>query len=407
MRMVHGALGLALLGCSNARQAPETPTTLAVAAINQFATGAYGTLQPSAGNVLLSPLSLHTALSMTAAGARGDTEGEMWRALRNPSDRAMMHASLGGLLRVNNRTSDGLTLRVLNRVYADRSVELRAAFLDVLEKQYGAPPISVDFHGSAGEASREINDWVSQGTEGKIQDLIAPGSIDACTRLVLVNALYFFAKWAFPFEPEFTKPQPFHLADGRTAPVPTMRQTASFRYRERGSARILELPYLSEAGSFVILLPEEGEGLAELEQELAEQGLAPFLERGEAERVDLQLPKFRYEAVAEAVPLLQGLGMRAAFDPNRADFSGAGVSPPSGGCAGRLFVSDVLHKAFVAVDEEGTEAAAATALLMKQESGYSKSRQDPILFHVDKPFIFVLKDQAGAALLIGRVVDPR
>lgn len=391
---------LSAFGCAHQ---PQTPADAAVQATHRFAADLYGQVRQGQGNRVFSPLSVHTALSMAAAGARGETEAQMWRVLRNAPDRSLAHRSLGTLLRQNNAPAADTKLKVLNRIYGERSFSFEPSFLQRLEADYAATLTAVDFFGAAPQATAEINAWVEETTEGKIQRLVPAGGVGRCTRLVLVNAVYFLGHWAAPFRAEATRPEPFFSADGRSDDIPTMVQTGNFRYREHGDAQILELPYRDRQNSMVILLPRERDGLARLEADVVEDGFSDYMTTEEATRVEVHLPKFEFTTATDVVPALERLGMRAAFDPAQADFSGVGRSEAPDGCDKPLAIDDIFHKAFVAVDELGTEAAAATAIALIELTSAGPPEPEPILFRADHPFLFVLKDGSGAALFVGRV----
>jgi serpin B len=254
----------------------------------------------------------------------------------------------------------------------------------------------VDFQNDPQGARQDINDWVSRETQEKIKDIVPPGAIDAMTRLVLANAIYFKADWASEFAREDTSDQDFHLADGNTVSVPTMYQNGSFRYAAERGLQALELPYAGDQLSMVILLPDEGQ-LDALQTDLDAERLDELLGKLDYRMVDVHLPKFTYEYSLSLADVLANMGMRTAFDPAKADFSGMDG-------ARDLYIGDVLHKAFVAVDEAGTEAAAATVVIMKLTAMLP---EDAIQFRVDRPFLFVIRDiPTGTILFVGRVMIP-
>ncbi len=264
----------------------------------------------------------------------------------------------------------------------------------MLAENYGAGLRVLDFATAPEESRVAINDWVSEQTEGKIEDLIPQGLISSLTRLVLTNAIYFNAAWADPFEEESTEEGAFRLLDGSEVSVPMMRQTESFGYAEGGDYQAIELPYDGHELSMVIVLPEEGE-LEAFEDSLDAERLDAILKARERRQVALTMPKFEFEAQFSLAQTLAALGMPQAFTPD-ADFSGM-----TG--ARDLFISEVVHKAFVSVDEAGTEAAAATAVVMVE----SAMPEEPVEMTVDHPFLFLIRDiESGAILFVGRVVDP-
>jgi serpin B len=355
------------------------------------------------GNQTLSPASVAIALDMTFAGARGETADQMARVLHVEGDRDAFHAAAGGMLVRWSAASDDLTLAVANRLFGHEGFAFEDPFLALTRERYGAPLERVDF--SASEAARQhINGWVAQRTNDRIRDLIPPRAIDDQTRLVLTNAIYLLAKWAEPFPGHATRPATFHVNGTEARPVPTMHATGTRRFAQVDGVRLLELPYRAGGLSMLFVLPDARDGLAAVERRLD----APTLERWASaltpQQTQVALPKFRVApessfALAEA---LKALGMPIAFDRGAADFTGM-ANPPSP--ADRLFVSQVFHKAFVDVNEEGTEAAAATAVVMARRAGMPMAPQAQ--FVADHPFLFFLRDtSSGAVLFVGRVVEP-
>jgi serpin B len=268
------------------------------------------------------------------------------------------------------------------------------AFLDTLAENYGAGLRVLDF-ANAPEASRvTINDWVSEETEGKIENLIPQGTIDPLTRLVLTNAIYFNAAWANPFQEEATQDGAFTLLDGSQSTVPMMHQTEAFAYAKAKGYQAVELPYDGHEMSMVILLPDEGE-FASFEDTLDADKARTIIDSLKRGQVALTMPRFEFDSEFGLNQALEAMGMPAAFSPG-ADFSGMTGSR-------ELFISDVIHKAFVSVDEEGTEAAAATAVIMK----LAAVAEEPVAVTIDRPFMFLIRDiETGAILFVGRAVDP-
>jgi serpin B len=265
-------------------------------------------------------------------------------------------------------------------------------FLDTLAVNYGAGLHVLDFLGDPDGSRTVINDWVEDRTNDRIEDLLPQGSITVDTRLVLTNAIYFSAAWDDPFEPGDTRPAPFTLADGSTVDVPTLHQTSqSYRYGEGDGFRAAELPYDGEQLSMVVVVPDD---LASFEASMTGATLAQITDSLEGAEVELALPKFDFDAPLGLKEHLMALGMKDAF--LAADFSGIDGTR-------NLVITDVLHKGFVAIDEKGTEAAAATAVIIG-ETSVPEHRQ----LTVDRPFVFLIRDiPTGAILFVGRVVDPR
>lgn len=360
------------------------------------------------GNQIFSPASIAVALDMTYGGARGETAAEMARVLRAPSDAAALHQAAGNVLSTwNDPSRDAYTLAVANRLFGEQTYTFEQSFLDLTAATYRAPLEPVDFRGAADPSRLRINGWVAEQTRDRIQDLIPPGAIDADTRLVLVNAVYFLARWATEFSANATQPRAFYVDGGDTsASVPTMNRTGSMRYGEADGVQIVELPYRNHEIAMTIVLPRDRNGLAAIEEGLDPariDGWVGALQDGR--RVALALPKFR---IAPSTPIrlsdmLQAMGMRLAFS-RQADFTGM-ANPPS--AADRLFISQVFHKAFVEVDEQGTEAAAATAVVMARVGSAAPS-EPPIAFTADHPFLFFIRDlRSGTILFMGRLTDPR
>jgi serpin B len=371
---------------------------------NAFAFALYHTLQEKhSGNIFYSPFSISVALAMTWAGARGATEQEIADTLRFTLPQERLHPAFNALdlelarrgQVAQGRDEKGFRLRIVNALWGQQGFRFLPAFLDTLAQNYGAGLRLLDFAGDPEAARGIINDWVSDQTEGRIQDLIPPGVIDALTRLVLTNAIYFNAAWAEPFEKSQTTDLPFHLLNGGQVKVPMMRQTTEYGYAEGEGFQAVELPYDGRELAMVILLPEEGR-FEEFENSL-DAGQVEVILGGLAYRqVALTMPRFRVESAFALADTLSAMGMPSAFKPDQADFSGMDG-------ARDLYIGDVLHKAFVSVDEAGTEAAAATAVIMK----LTALPASPVQVVVDRPFIFLIRDlQTGTILFVGRLVNP-
>jgi serpin B len=353
-------------------------------------------------NLFYSPHSLSLALAMTYAGARGVTEEEMAEALRFVLPQDSLHNAFNGLDRMlegrgegaASQDGEGFRLNIANAIWGQQGYEFQSAYLDVLAADYGAGLRVLDF-ATAPEASRvTINDWVSQETEGKIEDLIPQGGIDPLTRLVLTNAIYFNAAWAVPFREEATQDGPFTRLDGSQTTVPFMHQTESMGYAAGDGYQVVELPYDGGEMSMIILVPDR-EAFSSFEAELDGDRVRQIIEDVEYRDVELTMPRFEFESEFGLGEALTALGMETAFSGD-ADFSGMTGNRD-------LFISEVVHKAFVSVDEAGTEAAAATAVVMKM----SAMQPQPVQVALDRPFIFLIRDiETGAVLFVGRVLDP-
>lgn len=377
---------------------------------SEFAFELYRHLSMQAGdgagaqNVFYSPHSISIALAMTYAGARGDTEQQMAETLHFTLPQERLHSAFNALdLELESRgegaegkDDKGFRLNVVNAIWGQVDYKFLPEFLDTLAQNYGAGLRLVNFVGATEEARVTINDWVSEQTEGRIKDLIPTGMLTSLTRLVLTNAVYFNAAWATPFEEYMTQDGDFYLLDGSPVTVPLMQQTHDFRYIEGSGYKAVELPYDGYELSMFVVLPDEGQFSA-FEDGLDFDTLAQDMQNGNYRQVALTLPKFEFESEFNLSGELEALGMVDAFSAD-ADFSGMDGTH-------ELFISEVIHKAFVAVDEEGTEAAAATAVVMEAKG--MPLEETPVEFKVDRPFLFFIQDiKTGAILFVGRVVNP-
>jgi serpin B len=367
-----------------------------------FAFDLYQVLREGDGNLFFSPYSISAALAMTYAGARGETEIQMTDALQFLLGQERLHPAfqaLDGELAARGegaegKDGEGFRLHVVNALWGQEGYAFLPEFLDLLSAHYGAGLRLLDFVGAAEEARVTINDWVAEQTEGRIEDLIPPGVLDALTRLVLTNAIYFNAAWAEPFEAERTEDGAFHLLDGEEMRVPMMVQSESLGYAEGEGYQAVELLYDGREMSMVILLPEPG-AFDAFEGTLDAEAVEAILQNMSTRAVALTLPRFEFEAELSLKEALAGMGMEIAFTAD-ADFSGMTGTR-------ELSIAEVLHKAFVSVDEAGTEAAAATAVVMK----FSAAPAEPVQVVVDRPFVFLIRDiETGAILFVGRVLDP-
>jgi len=365
-----------------------------------FALDLYGQVRGEDGNLFFSPYSVSTALAMTAAGARGATATEMRDALRlsldperlNPAFRSLA-ARLEAL-----ESEDEIALRIANSLWPHVDYPLLESYVELIRTAYGGAIESVDYVQAAGAARETINRWVEARTEDRIKNLIAEGVLTAMTRLVLVNAIYFKGDWTQPFDPDRTADAPFRTADDNAVTVPMMAQQADFGYAEEAGVQALELPYGEDCDlTMLILLPAEPEGLTALEAGLTPEYLQAWIDRLRSREVSVFLPRFTLTRSLTLNPFLQALGIRLAFQGGTADFSGMDGQP------GNLFLDSVLHKAFVEVNEEGTEAAAATAAVMR----LTMVADPPPVFRADRPFLFLIRERAtGSILFMGRLADP-
>jgi len=369
---------------------------------SEFAFDLYRSLKDTSGNLFYSPYSISLALAMTYAGARGETEEQMADTLNFLLPYDSLHPTFNGLdidLSSRGEGAEGkdggeFRLNIVNAIWGQRDYEFLSEFLDVLAESYGAGLRILDFVAAPEPSRITINDWVSDQTEGRIKDLIPQGAIDTLTRLVLTNAIYFNAAWQFPFEEDATADGIFHLLDGEETIVPMMNQTESFGYTEGETYQAVELHYDGQELSMVILLPDTDQFEA-FEDSMDFQEARGILSDMKRRQVSLQMPKFEFESEFSLKKTLTAMGMPVAFSAN-ADFSG--MTGEKG-----LFISDVIHKAFVSVDEAGTEAAAATAVIME----LTAMPETPVEVTLNRPFIFLIRDiETGAILFVGRVMNP-
>lgn len=368
----------------------------------EFAARLYGRLRAHPGNLFFSPASIRLAMAMAFAGARGETATEMQHALALPS--AAPHALFATQLRDwaalarPTEKERKIVLRVVNRLWAQKGEAFRDEFLKLLRDDYAAPLEPLDFR-KAPEPSRvAINKWVSDETEHKIKELIARGLITADTRMVLTNAVYFKAQWEQPFQKSATRPDKFFADGARAVEAPLMRQVEHFAIARIDGGQLLELPYASGELVMDVALPDKRDGLGAIEKQFSDGALPRWLAALQHQKVDVTLPRFKTGASFEVGEALGALGIKRAFQFGPADFSGIDGTRD-------LFISSVVHQAVVDVDENGTEAAAATAVLMK--AGAAPMPEKPAVFRVDHPFLFVLRDaRSGAILFAGRLVDP-
>jgi serpin B len=370
---------------------------------NDFALTLYRTLRSGEGNLVFSPYSISLALAMTYAGAGGETESEIADTLHFTLPQERLHPAFNRLdLNLIQEGQPGSTpgqplqLDIANAVWAEQTYAFRQQFLDLIARNYGARIQLDDFVNRAESVRSDINQWVSDQTRQKIRDLIPEGTLDPMTRLVLVNAIYFKADWENQFDPADTREAEFHLLDGSVSQAKMMSNDYSGSLYTAGDGyQAVELNYLGDTSVMDLLIPDDGK-FDEFETQLDAQRLDDILTGMQPATLSLGLPKFSFEAGFDLGQNLAALGMPDAFDPKLADFSDM---------TGRrdLYISKILHKAFIAVDENGTEAAAATSVIV----GTTSILQSRINLTIDRPFIFVIRDIASNQILfVGRVLDP-
>ncbi len=377
-----------------------------VAGNTAFALDLYRLLSAErAENLFYSPYSISIALAMTYAGARSETEQQMAKAMHFTLSQERLHPAFNALDQVfanlgqapqGSAAGTPFRLRIANALWGQQGFEFLGEFLDTLAQNYGAGLRLVDFSSNPEAARQTINQWVSDQTEQKIKDLIPQGAIDPLTRLVLTNAIYFNAAWQYPFQEDATTEEPFTLLSGAKVNVPMMKLQKSLLYAASEDYQLVSLPY--EGGNFemVVILPAIGQ-FETLQAKLTPDWLAQALDARQFQTVHLSLPKFNFDSDFSLVNALSTLGMPIAFQPDQADFSGMDGQRD-------LYIGEVLHKAYVNVDEAGTEAAAATAVIMELTAAMP---EQPVTMTVDRPFLFLIREvQNGALLFVGQVLQP-
>ena len=403
--------GVWVAGCRASRPPdPEPNAANAVPATlvhgnNQFAFDLYAKMANSPGNLFFSPHSISTALAMTYAGARGTTREQMQQVLHFPEDDASVHAGFSALLDqwAADEEKGGCILRSANGLWAQKGYPFSKPYLRVLRESYGAEADNVDFRAHANAAVAAINEWVAEATEERIRNIVSSGNIDEWTRLVLANAVYFKGDWKYPFKPSGTYPGKFHMTPDATAPVRLMCQTDHFSYAETDSLQVIQLPYKGGL-SMVVVLPKKVDGLAEVERALTSEVCETLLSTMRTEEVVLFIPEFRMEYGIELGDTLEAMGMVDAFG-NSADLSG--MVDHSKRPDDPLYVSAVLHRAFVEINEEGTEAAAATVVVNPPVSAVPEQKKMPVIFRANHPFLFLIRDtRSGSILFMGRFAGP-
>jgi serpin B len=378
------------------RQLPESIRAAAATVTdgnNRFALDLYQVLRKEEGNLFYSPFSVSTAFAMTYAGARGNTETEMAEVFHFTLGQEGLHPAFGALIASLDTGAgfDGYRLNVANRLWGQIGFDMLPEYLGVTREHYGAELAQLDFNAS--EAARQtINSWVLDKTAGKIEDLIPAGVLNQYTRLVLTNAIYFKGLWLSQFDEDETEDGDFHIDPLLTVSVPTMQQRGEFSLGRAEGLQILELLYQTEDLSMIFILPDETEGLSGVEDRLSLENLRAWMETMETTEVDIRIPRFRVESEFSLKQSLAGMGMPSAFD-EQADFSGINGLK-------NLYIQDALHKGYVEVNEEGTEAAGATGVVVGVVSM-------PPMFWADHPFLILIWDRVTESILfMGRVVNP-
>jgi serpin B len=380
----------------------KSQATAVVQGSNQFAFDLYARMRADNGNLFFSPTSISTALAMTLAGASGDTAAQLAKTLHLEMPKAEVDTAMRDLLASwkSNDKKQGFQLSVANRLWAQAGQPFLPAYLAVTRTDYGAELARLDFAQHAEQSRQAINQWVEDQTAGKIKDLILSAAQLSGARLVLTNAVYFKGDWTDPFKKNLTKDEDFHLFPQQTVKAPLMHTRRHFRYAAIDGLQVLELPYGDRSLSLIVLLPAKKDGLAELEGRVTFDNWQHWTQGLASQDVIVFLPRFKTSTQFELNSMLQSVGITSAFSPQMADFSGM--------TGGRdFYISAVLHKAFVDVNEEGTEAAAATGIIMRATAVRMPRPEQPPVFRADHPFVFAIRDNRnGAVLFIGRLADP-
>lgn len=435
--LIVAAVALALagsirtLGAEGEPPTPPSPKETADIDLKQlpqdnaaFAVRLYGHLAAQKGNLFFSPFSISQAMAMTYVGAGGQTKAEMREALNVPTGRdkqdkvlpwdvddlAAAYKHLNARLKGDRRPRGRFQIQIDNALWGPKRTKFKKPFAGLVTAQFGGKLQSLDF-AKPDQAAKTINDWIARHSLDKISELVPADSLSADTGLVLTNAIYFRASWLRPFRAEDTRKADFHLDADKSVQADMMAQTAVFKYAQVGGVDVLELPYVDKDTAMVVLLPQKRDGLAELEKKLAKppqrdaasmpgEELPPaldgYLKKLELHEVHVVLPKFKFTSQIALADALKTMGMKLAFDgeKGKANFSGMSEAP--------LFISSVMHKTYVDVDEKGTEAAAATAISIPTAEDVQAKE-----FVADHPFIFLILDNdSGSLLFMGRVADP-
>ncbi len=387
MFFLGAAFAVGLAGTPGAAESTAAP------GLNRFSAALYNQLaNEGRGNLVFSPLSISSVLSMALVGARGQTASEMAKVLGQAGAAERYHADFGRLIEqvAKSANANGNQFLNANRLWLQKDFKILPDFGNLLLKAYGAPAGEVDFARDPARAAIEINSWTAREAHGKIRDLFGPGTLNGRTRLVLSSATWFLGKWEHAFRRADTRSEPFRPLSGNTEQVDFMHQTGRFGYAETPSGQMLEMRYAGTGLAFDILLPKKGTTL-----DLDDNALTAWLGKLENRGLQIAIPKFRVESEIPLSQTLADMGMRSAFSGN-ADFSGIDDRRD-------LQLSKVLHKTYVDVSEEGTEAAAATGASVALISMPSEPA-----FRADRPFIFLIRDtRSGLILFAGRLLDPK
>ena len=411
--LVFVSLGIFLFGCTTEpiptpepepiNQQPVTLTNGVIEANNLFALDLYSKYHSKEGNMFFSPYSISSALAMTYEGAKGKTAEEMQAVLHLPNDKEKIRSDFVGINNELNKANKTYKLGVANALWAQKDYTFINAYLNIVDDYYGGKVTNLDFKTDTEKSRITINSWVEDKTNDKIKDLIPKGILKPDTRLVLTNAIYFKANWSSQFDGENTRDGQFKLISGTDTNVKMMHQTNYFNYGETSDLQILEMDYLGNDLSMLIILPKEN-NLNQVENIFNKEKLNEWKDDMQNKKVIVTLPKFKFETKYFMAKDLKEMGMPTAFKYPNADFTG--ISPPTPESPnGELYIGEVIHQTFIEVAEYGTEAAAATAVIMV--SGSAAPTEEPKIFRADHPFIFIIQEkETGNILFLGRVVDP-
>jgi serpin B len=393
-------MALVMFFCNIAMADTDNDLKVVSQGINKFSFDLYKKLKDKnkEENLLYSPASISITLAMTYAGASGNTEKQMANVLNFTLPQHRIHLAYSKLIE-NLKSNKDYELNIANALWLQKDYKYLQEFLNIMEKYYKGGFNEVDYKTNPEGARRKINDWVSRETKGKIKDILNPGDIKEYTRFVLTNAIYFKGKWQTEFDKKSTKDEDFYLINGQKTKVKMMYQNNIFNYYENDDLQLLEIPYKGNKISMVIILPKVGK-FKTVENMMDEKKLQEWMKSARKKEVVTYIPRFKFTQRFELSENLFEMGMEDAFDEDKVDFSGISGEKD-------LYIRNVIHKAFVEVNEEGTEAAAATAVGGWLIISLHQEQVLPIIFNADHPFIFLIRDkETGSILFMGRVMDP-
>ncbi|MFI5204579.1 MAG: serpin family protein [Flavobacteriales bacterium] len=390
---------LVIILCKSISLKAVVPTDSLVKGNTQFAFELFAQLDKTK-NLFFSPYSISSALAMTYAGARSETANQMSAVMHFEGESNRFHSNFSNLSKeINSRNGSDVEISIANRLFGDKRKKFITEFQNVTSNLYSAPIEQVDFVKQLEKSRVRINNWVEEKTKDKIKELIKPQVLPDSTKLVLVNAIYFYGDWASQFEKDNTQKGKFFTTVSNEDECDLMYQQSSFMYMENDDFKAIQMPYKGNQLSMEIYLPNKTDGLEEFTKTLSAANYRLWSESFEYSEVKLTLPKFKMTSDFSLGEMLQDMGMKLAFS-NDADFSGMTGKP-------ELKISKVIHKAFVDVSEKGTEAAAATAVIMTMVDSVAPEPAVPKVFTADHPFFFIIRDNGtGSILFMGQLIDP-